>query len=81
MSTEQNQPLLEVVAGSPSDDELAALTAVVLALAGDGSPERPTGTGGWADLSLRLRRPRSRNRPRRLPNSSSSSRRTPSPAG
>ena len=40
MSTEQDQPLLKVVAGQPSDDELAALTAVVLALAGDGSARR-----------------------------------------
>jgi hypothetical protein len=57
VSTEQDQPLLEVVAGRPSDDELAALTAVVLALAGDGSSDEPARPGGWSDLSLRLRRP------------------------
>jgi hypothetical protein len=57
VSTEQNQPLLKVVSGQPSDDELAALTAVVLALAGDGPSHEPAGTGGWSDLSLRLRRP------------------------
>jgi hypothetical protein len=56
-SIEQDQPLLKVVAGQPSDDELAALTAVVLALAGDGSSEAPSRPGGWSDLSLRLRRP------------------------
>jgi hypothetical protein len=59
VSTEEDgdsQPLLKVVAGQPSDEELAALTAVVLALAGSESDEaaRP---GGWSDLSLRLRRP------------------------
>jgi hypothetical protein len=52
-----SQPLLKVVAGQPSDDELAALTAVVLALAADGTSEERAGTGGWSDLSLRLRRP------------------------
>ena len=60
MSTEENgdsQPLLKVVSGQPSDDELAALTAVVLALAGDGTSEKQAGAGGWSDLSLRLRRP------------------------
>jgi hypothetical protein len=57
VSTEQNQPLLKVVSGQPSDDELAALTAVVLALAGDGPAREPAGIGGWSDLSLRLRRP------------------------
>jgi len=56
VSADQNPPLLEVVAGSPSDDELAALTAVVLALAGSSS-DGPTRPGGWSDLSLRLRRP------------------------
>lgn len=57
MSTEQNQPSLKVVSGQPSDDELAALTAVVLVLAGDGPAREQAGTGGWSDLSLRLRRP------------------------
>ena len=57
MSTEENQPLLRVVAGQPDDDELAALTAVVLALAGDESSDKQGGTGSWSDLSLRLRRP------------------------
>ena len=50
------QPLLKVVSGQPSEDELAALTAVVLALASPSSDE-PARPGGWSDLSLRLRRP------------------------
>lgn len=57
MSTEDDQPLLKVVTGRPSDDELAALTAVVLALAGAESAKEPVRPGGWSDLSLRLRRP------------------------
>jgi hypothetical protein len=59
VSTEQtgeSQPLLTVVSGQPSEDELAALTAVVVALAGASSDE-PARPGGWSDLSLRLRRP------------------------
>jgi hypothetical protein len=57
VNTEDDQPLLEVIAGQPSDDELAALTAVLLALASAESSKPPSRPGGWSDLSLRLRRP------------------------
>jgi hypothetical protein len=52
------RPVLRIVAGNPTDVELAAVTAVLLARAasdaGAGRPRRPT---GWSDLSLRLRQP------------------------
>ncbi len=52
--TEQSRPLLRVVSGSPSDEELAALTAVVAALSQQG-PASPSGTGGR--LGVLRRRP------------------------
>ena len=48
-------PLLRIVSGEPTAAELAALTVVLTALAGTAeAPEQPA--GGWADLSLRIRR-------------------------
>ena len=57
-SDEHTSPLLRVVRGCPTDDELAALTAVVAALA---SARTDTGshtvgpTSRWADPASRLR--------------------------
>ncbi len=44
-----DRPLLRVVRGEPTDEELAALTVVVAALAGRGRPRRrPVPVGAWA---------------------------------
>jgi hypothetical protein len=51
------RPLLRVVRGEPSAEELAALTTVVLAAAGRGAaaPAVP-GRSAWADRSTLVRR-------------------------
>jgi hypothetical protein len=41
-------PLLRVVTGEPSAEELAALTVVVAALSQRRERRRPTPVGGWA---------------------------------
>jgi hypothetical protein len=55
--SEAAAPLLRVVSGSPSDEELAALTAVVAALSGRRERPQPTPVGGWATRADALRRP------------------------
>ena len=51
-------PLLRVVKGEPSAEELAALTVVVAALSQTrGSRRRPTPVGAWASYSDAHRRP------------------------
>lgn len=52
-------PVLRIVSGSPSVEELAAVTAVLSAAgASTGAANQPSAeVGGWSDLSLRLRRP------------------------
>ena len=50
-------PLLRVVRGEPTDEELAALTVVVAALSQGGSRRRPTPLGGWASYADAHRRP------------------------
>jgi hypothetical protein len=62
VSAEQNpddpEPLLRVVRGEPTDEELAALVAVVAALGGSGAGGAAARTrSGWADRSALLRRP------------------------
>ena len=44
-----SEPLLRVVKGEPSAEELAALTVVVAALSQRRPRRRPTPVGGWAD--------------------------------
>jgi hypothetical protein len=51
------QPLLRVVRGNPSAEELAALTVVVAALAQRRTSRRPTPAGAWASSPDALRRP------------------------
>ncbi len=57
MSTDQ--PLLRITSGHPTPDEVAAVTAVLLAVARSRTPgtEPVHPAGGWADPALRLRRP------------------------
>ena len=53
------QPIFEVTSGTPTPEELTALTVLLLAIAGSqtsgAQPVRQL--GGWADPALRLRRP------------------------
>ena len=56
MSDEQ-RPLLRVVKGEPSAEELAALTVVVAALSQRRERRRPTPVGAWASHGDGHRRP------------------------
>jgi hypothetical protein len=52
------RPLLRVVRGAPDDEELAALTVVVAALAAEGGPEPvPAPKSRWADRAALLGAP------------------------
>ena len=55
-SVSPDQPVLRIVRGEPSPDELAAVTVLLMALARSGSAGQPEPPSGWSDLSLRLRR-------------------------
>jgi hypothetical protein len=62
MSSEINdaapqRPLLRVVKGEPSAEELAALTVVVAALSQRRSRRRPVPVGAWASYGDTHRRP------------------------
>ena len=64
VAQEAQGPLLRVVGGSPSPEELAAVTAVLMTLeaeAAAASPAAPrdaaTSPSGWSSRSARLRRP------------------------
>ncbi|MPR00315.1 acyl-CoA carboxylase subunit epsilon [Modestobacter sp. I12A-02628] len=53
-----SRPFLTVLRGQPTDEELAALTAVVAALAQSGGPRRrPTPVGAWASRADLVRTP------------------------
>ena len=51
-----DRPLLRVVRGEPSDEELAALTAVLLGAAAARAADSPR-RSAWADRSAGMRRP------------------------
>jgi Acyl-CoA carboxylase epsilon subunit len=53
------EPAFSVTAGNPTADELAAVTALLLAIARSRTVAAPPPhqAGGWADPALRLRRP------------------------
>ncbi len=54
----EDRPLLRVVRGEPTDEELAALTVVVAALAVRERPRRrPVPVGAWASPADAHRRP------------------------
>ncbi|MCA0146207.1 acyl-CoA carboxylase subunit epsilon [Blastococcus sp. LR1] len=55
--SEEQRPLLRVVSGEPSAEELAALTVVVAALSQRRSRRRPVPVGAWASHSDAHRRP------------------------
>ncbi len=55
---EERRALFRVVRGTPTDEELAALTVVLAALAAAPRPgPRPAPTTAWNDPRARLRRP------------------------
>lgn len=57
MSDDVQRPLLRVVSGSPSTEEVAALTVVVAALSQRRERRRPVPVGGWASYADQHRRP------------------------
>ena len=52
-----SQPLLRVVTGEPTAEELAALTVVVAALSQRRPRRRPTPVGAWASRADAVRTP------------------------
>ena len=50
-------PLLRIVRGEPSAEEVAALTVVVAALSRPRERRRAVPVGGWADVGAAHRRP------------------------
>ena len=55
--SEDQRPLLRVIKGEPSAEELAALTVVVAAMSQRRERRRPTPIGGWASYGRGHRRP------------------------
>jgi hypothetical protein len=58
--TDQARPVLRVVSGSPTAEELAVVTALVTAAAGGGDDAAPAPRGrrgGWNDPARQHRRP------------------------
>jgi hypothetical protein len=53
----EQRPLLRIVRGEPSAEELAALTVVVAALSQRRPRPRPTPVGAWASFPDAHRRP------------------------
>ena len=51
------QPLLRVVKGEPTAEEIAALTVVVATLSQRRSRQRPTPVGAWASYADAHRQP------------------------
>jgi hypothetical protein len=51
------EPLVRIVRGKPTAEELAALTVVVAALSQRGERRRPTPVGAWASYADGHRRP------------------------
>ena len=49
--SEESRPLLRVVKGNPSPEEIAALTVVVATLSQRRSRRRPTPVGTWASFA------------------------------
>jgi len=51
------QPLLRIVRGEPSAEEIAALTVVAAAMSGRRERRRPTPVGAWASYADAHRQP------------------------
>jgi hypothetical protein len=57
MSAPRTGPPVQIVCGEPTDEELAALIAVLAGLAGAAAAEPPVVRRVWADPAHRLRTP------------------------
>jgi hypothetical protein len=59
MTNSAERPLLRIVRGTPDDEELAAVAAVVAGLAAAGEPDQdtPAPPSRWADRASMVRRP------------------------
>ena len=57
MTVDAQRPLLRVVTGEPTDEELAALVVVVAALVQRRTRRRPTPVGTWSSFGDSHRRP------------------------
>ena len=53
----EDRPLLRVVKGEPTAEELAALTVVVATMSQRRTPRRPAPVGAWASYADGHRRP------------------------
>ena len=51
------RPHLRIVKGNPSDEELAALVAVVTTLGSAGEEEKPRQRSAWSDRRVMVREP------------------------
>ena len=51
------QPVIRIVRGNPTPEELAALVAVLVAAGGSGDPEAPRASRGWSSPAARLHSP------------------------
>ena len=54
---EERRALFRVVRGTPTDEELAALTVVLLAAVAPQGDPPPVPRSAWADRAARMRRP------------------------
>lgn len=52
-----DRPVLRVVRGDASAEEVVALVTVLAAAGGDAAPEAPTAPSAWVDRSRGVRRP------------------------
>ena len=57
MSSETDQPVLRVVRGNPTPEEVAALVAVLAAVGGSSVTEETRPARGWSSPAARLRSP------------------------
>jgi hypothetical protein len=57
MSPEHDQPVVRIVRGNPSAEEIAVLVAVLAAAGSAGEPDEPPRERRWASPAARLRSP------------------------
>jgi Acyl-CoA carboxylase epsilon subunit len=57
MSSETDQPVLRVVRGNPTPEEVAALVAVLAAVGGSSVTDETRPARGWSSPAARLRSP------------------------
>ncbi|HEY8307738.1 MAG TPA: acyl-CoA carboxylase epsilon subunit [Lapillicoccus sp.] len=57
MTGDVEMPVIRIVRGNPSAEEVAALVAVLAAAGGAAEPDEPPRARGWASPAARLRSP------------------------